>query len=60
MEINGIGMTFNKLKGKKKKKTKPIILYPGKLSFKTEYHPAISKMKQIIDTWNSLGKSAVN
>ena len=59
MEINGIGMTLNKFKVKKKK-TKPIILYPGKLSFKTEYHPAISKMKQIIDTWNSLGKSAVN
>ena len=37
-----------------------IPLYPGKLSFKTEYHPAISKKKQMIDTWNSLGKSAVN
>ena len=59
MEVNGIGMTFNKLKGGKKK-TKPRILYPGKLSFKTEYHPAISKKKQITDTWNSLGKSAVN
>ena len=60
MEANGIGMTFNKLKRKKQNKTKPRILYPGKLSFKTEYHPAISKKKQMIDTWNSLGKSAVN
>lgn len=58
MEANGIGMTFNKLK--EKKKTKPRILYPGKFSFKTEYHSAISKKNQIIDTWNSLGKSAVN
>lgn len=61
MEANGIGMTFNSWKKKKKKPTtKPRILYPGKLSFKTEYYPAISKKKQIIDTWNSLGKSAVN
>ena len=39
---------------KKKPTTKPRILYPGKLSFKTEYHPAISKKKQIIDIGNNL------